>query len=126
MKKIAKVVSLALLMVAVCSTTVAALPSSATKTIPGRGTVEVTISRSPEYKTRVVCTNSSSGMIELESFITKYYDKERPSVILTDYQTGSAIPEIDKYFMVPSGRYAYYTKVTVSVDALEFHESVEK
>ena len=125
MKKIVKVVSLVVLMTAICSSTVAALPSSVTKTYSA-GTVKVTISRSPEEKTRVLCTNTSSSVMQLRSFTTKYYNKEKPSVILTDYQTGSGIGLIDKHFDVPSGCYAYSTTATVSVDGLGFYESVEK
>ena len=124
MKKVVKVFSLVLLMVAICSTTVAALPSSVTKTYP-QGTVKVTISRSPEERTSVTCTNTSNSLMQLHSFTTKYYDKEKPSVILTDYQTGSGIGLISKKFEVPNGHYAYQTNATVSVDALGFYESVQ-
>ena len=111
-------------MVAICSTTVAALPSSVTKTYPG-GTVKVTISRSPEERTSFTCTNTSNSSMQLHSFTTKYYDMEKPSVTLTDYQTGSGIGLISKKFEVPSGYYAYQTNATVSVDALGFYESVQ-
>ena len=125
MKKIVKVFSLALLMVAICSTTVAALPSSVTKTYPG-GTVKVTISRSPEVQTSVACTNTSSSLMQLHSFTTKYYYKEEPSIIKTDYQTGTGIGLINKKFTVPNNHYAYQTNATVSVDAFGFYESVQK
>ena len=125
MKKVVKVFSLVLLMAAVCTTTVAALPSSVAISYPGKGIVEVRISRSPEVQTRVICTNTTPGLMQLHSFTTKYYDKEKPSVILTDYQTGSGIGLISKKFEVPNGHYAYQTNATVSVDALGFYESVQ-
>ena len=125
MKKVVKVISLVLLMAAVCTTTVAALPSSVARSYPGKGIVEVRISRSPEIQTRVICTNTSSSHMQLHSFTTKYYLKESPDVIRTDYQTGSGIGLIDKDFKVPKGYYAYQTNATVSVDALGFYESVQ-
>ena len=123
-EKVVKVFSLVLLMVAICSTTVAALPSSVTKTYP-QGTVKVTISRSPEVQTSITCTNTSNSLMQLHSFTTKYYYKEEPSITKTDYQTGSGIGLISKKFTVPKDHYAHQTNATVSVDALGFYESVQ-
>ena len=88
MKKVVKVISLVLLMAAVCTSTVAALPSSVTRTYDSC-TVTLSLSvLSLEYSSVSCYKDGSSGVIQLESFITRYCNREDPNDAKTDYQYG--------------------------------------
>ena len=70
--------------------------------------------------------NGSSGVIQLESFITKYADMLKPEIVKTNYQYGgTGIGLVSKHFDVPGGYQVIQANATASVPDLGFHESVE-
>ena len=126
MKKVVKVISLVLLMVAVSTSTVAALPSSVTRPY-GSTTVTLSLTVNICNSSSVSCyKNGSSGVIQLESFITKYADMLKPEIVKTNYQYGgTGIGLVSKHFDVPGGYQVIQANATASVSNLAFHESVE-
>ena len=126
MKKVVKVISLVLLMVAVSTSTVAALPSSVTRTYDSC-TVTLSLSVLSWSYSSVSCyKDGSSGVINLESFITRYSKLEKTTDKKTDYQYGgTGIGLVSKRFDVPEGYQVIQANATASVSNLAFHESVE-
>ena len=126
MKKVVKVISLVLLMAAVCTSTVAALPSSVTRTYDSC-TVTLSLSvLSWEYSSVSCYKDGSSGVIQLESFTTRYCNREDPNDAKTNYQYGgTGIGLVSKRFDLPDGYQVKQSNATASISNLGFHESVE-
>ena len=125
MKKIVRMVSLAVLIAAVCVGTVAALPSKVTKSGVTLSIVGTTTSKS--YASCYVPSSIPGVTLRLETLTTRYrWAGQKAAPVYEVTKAGSSGLNIaSAQYTPPEGNEVVYAKATGSATGVTFYESVE-